>query len=162
MHHTPTRLRIHIRNTTTRITSSTCSTISCISRKTSFIKYIRPVALSGVPSFLEGRGRLGRGDQLSSIRFHARFDEGKSRHQPTSSVNAWVIGFAPGDCLIERDEMNYLAACCDRLIVSSRYPAACGEVLHSKKCVTLRDSYFDKDKQRNATIDITPSDCGFG
>ena len=50
----------------------------------------------------------------------------------------------------------------DCLIDSSRYSAAWGEVLHSKKCVTLRDSYFDKDKQRNATIGITPRDCGFG
>jgi hypothetical protein len=30
-----------------------------------------------------------------------------------------------------------------------------------KKGVTLRYSYFDKDKQHIATIDITPSDCGF-
>jgi hypothetical protein len=30
-----------------------------------------------------------------------------------------------------------------------------------KKGVTLRYSYFDKDKQHIATIDVTPSDCGF-
>ena len=30
-----------------------------------------------------------------------------------------------------------------------------------KKGVTLRYSYFDKDKQHVATIDITPKDCGF-
>jgi len=27
--------------------------------------------------------------------------------------------------------------------------------------VTLRYSYFDKDKQHIATIDVTPKDCGF-
>jgi hypothetical protein len=30
-----------------------------------------------------------------------------------------------------------------------------------KKGVTLRYSYFDKDKQHIATIDVKPSDCGF-
>lgn len=30
-----------------------------------------------------------------------------------------------------------------------------------KKGVTLRYAYFDKDKQHIATIDVTPSDCGF-
>jgi hypothetical protein len=29
-----------------------------------------------------------------------------------------------------------------------------------KKGVTLRYSYFDKDKQHIATLDVTPSDCG--
>jgi len=30
-----------------------------------------------------------------------------------------------------------------------------------KKGVTLRFSYFDKDKKHIATIDVTPADCGF-
>jgi hypothetical protein len=30
-----------------------------------------------------------------------------------------------------------------------------------KKGVTLRYSYFDKDKQHIATFDVTPADCGF-
>jgi hypothetical protein len=30
-----------------------------------------------------------------------------------------------------------------------------------KKGVTLRYSYFDKDKQPIATVDVTPADCGF-
>ena len=30
-----------------------------------------------------------------------------------------------------------------------------------KKGVTLRYSYFDKDKQHIATVDVTPTDCGF-
>ncbi len=30
-----------------------------------------------------------------------------------------------------------------------------------KKGVTLRYSYFDRDKQHIATVDVTPSDCGF-
>ena len=30
-----------------------------------------------------------------------------------------------------------------------------------KRGVTLRYSYFDKDKQHIATIDVAPSDCGF-
>lgn len=30
-----------------------------------------------------------------------------------------------------------------------------------KNGVTLRYSYFDKDKQHIATIDVTPADCGF-
>jgi hypothetical protein len=30
-----------------------------------------------------------------------------------------------------------------------------------KKGVTLRYSYFDRDKQHIATIDVTPKDCGF-
>src|SRR5918992_2991010 len=29
------------------------------------------------------------------------------------------------------------------------------------KDVTMRFSYFDKDKQHIATIDVTPADCGF-
>jgi hypothetical protein len=31
-----------------------------------------------------------------------------------------------------------------------------------KEGVTLRYSYFDKDKQHIATVDVTPADCGFG
>ena len=30
-----------------------------------------------------------------------------------------------------------------------------------KKGVTLRYSYFDKDKKHIATLDVTPADCGF-
>lgn len=30
-----------------------------------------------------------------------------------------------------------------------------------KKGVTLRYSYFDKNKQHVATVDVTPADCGF-
>lgn len=30
-----------------------------------------------------------------------------------------------------------------------------------KKGVTLRYSYFDKDKQPIASVDVTPADCGF-
>jgi hypothetical protein len=30
-----------------------------------------------------------------------------------------------------------------------------------KKGVTLRYSYFDKDKQHIATVDVMPADCGF-
>lgn len=30
-----------------------------------------------------------------------------------------------------------------------------------KKGVTLRYSYFDKEKQPIATVDVTPADCGF-
>ena len=30
-----------------------------------------------------------------------------------------------------------------------------------KEGVTLRYSYFDKDKQHIATVDVTPADCGF-
>jgi hypothetical protein len=30
-----------------------------------------------------------------------------------------------------------------------------------KNGVTLRYSYFDKDKQHIATVDVTPADCGF-
>jgi hypothetical protein len=30
-----------------------------------------------------------------------------------------------------------------------------------KEGVTLRYSYFDKDKRHVATIDVTPADCGF-
>ena len=30
-----------------------------------------------------------------------------------------------------------------------------------KKGVTLRYSYFDKDKQHIATVDVAPADCGF-
>ncbi len=30
-----------------------------------------------------------------------------------------------------------------------------------KEGVTLRYSYFDKEKQHVATVDVTPADCGF-
>ena len=30
-----------------------------------------------------------------------------------------------------------------------------------KKGVTLRYSYYDKDKRHIATVDVTPTDCGF-
>jgi len=30
-----------------------------------------------------------------------------------------------------------------------------------KKGITLRYSYFDKNRQHIATVDVTPADCGF-
>jgi hypothetical protein len=51
-----------------------------------------------------------------------------------------------------------LADCSRRLQQSSR-PETRDDFL--KKGVTLRYSYFDKDKQHIATIDVTPKDCGF-
>jgi hypothetical protein len=42
---------------------------------------------------------------------------------------------------------------------------ACSEPVmrddYLKKGVTLRYSYFDKDNQHIATVDVTPADCGF-
>lgn len=43
--------------------------------------------------------------------------------------------------------------------LSCTRPETVGEFL--SKGVTLRYSYFDKDRQHIATIDVTPKDCGF-
>jgi hypothetical protein len=58
------------------------------------------------------------------------------------------------------DWQRFAAGARDRLVQN-----ACSQIETRedflKKGVTLRYSYFDKDKQHIATIDVTPKDCGF-
>ncbi len=66
--------------------------------------------------------------------------------------------------------VNYSAARINR----DRFAAGAKQHLRQKACntvetrddflkegVTLRYSYYDKDKQPIATVDVTPADCGF-
>jgi hypothetical protein len=58
------------------------------------------------------------------------------------------------------DHQRFAAGARDRLVQSAcSRPETRDDFL--RKGVTLRYSYFDKDKQHFATIDVTPKDCGF-
>ena len=58
------------------------------------------------------------------------------------------------------DHQRFAAGARDRLVQGAcSRPETRDDFL--KKGVTLRYSYFDKDKQHIATIDVTPKDCGF-
>ena len=58
------------------------------------------------------------------------------------------------------DHQKFAAAAKQRLAqVGCNQPEVREDYL--KKGVTLRYSYFDKDKQHIATVDVTPADCGF-
>ena len=58
------------------------------------------------------------------------------------------------------DHQKFAAAAKQRLAqVGCNQPEVREDYL--KKGVTLRYSYFDKDKQHIDTVDVTPADCGF-
>lgn len=58
------------------------------------------------------------------------------------------------------DYQRFAAGARERLVQNAcSRPEARDDFL--KKGVTLRYSYYDKDKQHVATIDVTPKDCGF-
>ena len=58
------------------------------------------------------------------------------------------------------DHAKFAAAAKPQLVQNScNRPETRNEFL--SKGVTMRFSYFDKDKQHVATIDVTPADCGF-
>lgn len=58
------------------------------------------------------------------------------------------------------DAGKFIAAAKPQLVRSScSRPETRNDFL--SKGVTMRFSYFDKDKQPIATIDVTPADCGF-
>jgi hypothetical protein len=59
----------------------------------------------------------------------------------------------------EADYQKFIAAAKPKLVQSScTRPETRNDFL--TKGVTMRFSYFDKDKQHIATIDVTPADCG--
>ena len=58
------------------------------------------------------------------------------------------------------DHQRFAAGARDRLVQGAcSRPETRDDFL--KKGVTLRYSYFDKDKQHIATVDVMPKDCGF-
>jgi hypothetical protein len=58
------------------------------------------------------------------------------------------------------DHVKFTAAAKPQLVQNScNRPETRNDFL--SKGVTMRFSYFDKDKQHIATIDVTPADCGF-
>jgi hypothetical protein len=58
------------------------------------------------------------------------------------------------------DYRSFAAGAKPRLVaMSCSRPETRGDFL--SRGVTMRYSYFDKDKQHIATIDVTPADCGF-
>ena len=77
---------------------------------------------------------------------------------------------APGMLIYNYRLVNYSSSQVDRKKIAAGakqrvtqgaygHPETRDEFL--KKGVTLRYSYFDKDKQPIATVDVTPADCGF-
>ena len=77
---------------------------------------------------------------------------------------------APGMLIYNYRLVNYSAAQLDRnkFTGGAREPLTQGACNRPetrdnflKKGVTLRYSYFDKDKQPIGTVDVTPADCGF-
>jgi hypothetical protein len=60
----------------------------------------------------------------------------------------------------QTDYRKFIAAAKPQLVQTScNRPETRNDFL--TKGVTMRFSYFDKDKQHIATIDVTPADCGF-
>jgi len=80
-----------------------------------------------------------------------------SGHEGMLIYNYRLVSYSVKDL----DYRRFAAGAHDRVVqgVCSR-PETRDDFL--KKGVTLRYSYFDKDKQHIATIDVTPKDCGFG
>jgi hypothetical protein len=79
-----------------------------------------------------------------------------SGHQGMLVYNYRLVSYAVKDL----DHQRFAAGARDRVVQGAcSRPETRDDFL--KKGVTLRYSYFDKDKQHIATIDVTPKDCGF-
>jgi len=79
-----------------------------------------------------------------------------SGHEGMLIYNYRLVSYSVKDL----DYEKFAAGARDRVV-----QGACGQPETRddflKKGVTLRYSYFDKDKQHIATIDVLPRDCGF-
>lgn len=79
-----------------------------------------------------------------------------SGHDGMLIYNYRLVGYSWKDF----DYQRFAAGARERLVQNAcSRPETRDDFL--KKGVTLRYSYFDKDKQHFATIDVTPKDCGF-
>ena len=79
-----------------------------------------------------------------------------SGHEGMLIYNYRLVGYSVKDI----DYRRFAAGARDRVVQGAcSRPETRDDFL--KKGVTLRYSYFDKNKQHIATIDVTPKDCGF-
>lgn len=77
-------------------------------------------------------------------------------HQGMLIYNYRLVSYSAG----QLDQQKFAAGAKDRVTQEAcNRPETRDEFL--KQGVTLRYSYFDKDKQPIATVDVTPKDCGF-
>lgn len=79
-----------------------------------------------------------------------------SGHHGMLIYNYRLVGYS----VQQLDHRKFAAGARDRVVQGAcSRPETRDDFL--KKGVTLRYSYFDKDKRHVATIDVTPADCGF-
>jgi len=118
-------------------------------------RYFKPAAVPGSFEYLsQEAARLNQA-------LPAQLDE-KTELMVTEAAQAmFIYKYRLVDIAVDRmDHQRFAATAKPQLIKATcTRPETSEEFL--KKGVTLRYSYFDKDKKHIATLDVTPADCGF-
>jgi len=118
-------------------------------------RYFKPAAVPGSFEYLSHEAaRLNQA-------LPAQLDE-KTELMATEAAQAmFIYKYRLVDIAVDRmDHQRFAATAKPQLIKATcTRPETSEEFL--KKGVTLRYSYFDKDKKHIATLDVTPADCGF-
>jgi len=118
-------------------------------------RYFKPAAVPGSFEYLSHEAaRLNQS-------LPAQLDE-KTELMATEAAQAmFIYRYRLVDIAVDRlDHQKFAATAKPQLVKATcTRPETSEEFL--KKGVTLRYSYFDKDKKHIATLDVTPADCGF-
>jgi hypothetical protein len=118
-------------------------------------RYFKPAAVPGSFEYLsQEAARLNQA-------LPAQLDE-KTELMVTEAAQAmFIYKYRLVDIAVDRvDNQKFAATAKPHLVKATcSRPETSEEFL--KKGVTLRYSYFDKDKKHIATLDVTPADCGF-
>ena len=118
-------------------------------------RYFKPAAVPGSFEYLrQEAARLNQ--ELPTL-----LDE-KTELMATEAAQAmFIYKYRLVDIAVDRvDHQKFAASAKPQLVKATcTRPETSEDFL--KKGVTLRYSYFDKDKKHIATLDVTPADCGF-
>jgi hypothetical protein len=118
-------------------------------------RHFKPAAVPGSFEYLsQEAARLNQA-------LPAQLDE-KTELMATEAAQAmFIYKYRLVDIAVDRVDHRKFAATAKPQLVKATCtrPETSEEFL--KKGVTLRYSYFDKDKKHIATLDVTPADCGF-
>jgi hypothetical protein len=118
-------------------------------------RHFKPAAVPGSFEYLsQEAARLNQA-------LPAQLDE-KTELMATEAAQAmFIYKYRLVDIAVDRVDHRKFAATAKPQLVKATCtrPETSDEFL--KKGVTLRYSYFDKDKKHIATLDVTPADCGF-
>jgi len=117
--------------------------------------YFKPAAAPGSIEYLRQEA-AGLNRSLP-----AQLDEKTELTMTEAAPGMFIYKYRLVEIAVDRvDHQRFAATAKPQLVKATcSRPETSEEFL--KKGVTLRYSYFDKDKKHIATLDVTPADCGF-